>query len=66
MKDCSGGYHFEPSVAEKTFLDMLGEYPSIRVLYGRQFDCYPENVEKEGESIRRIRVLDREKSVVEE
>ena len=66
VKDCSGGYHFEPSVAEKTFLDMLGEYPSIRVLYGRQFDCYPENLEKEGESIRRIKILDRSNSTVEE
>ena len=66
VKDCSGGYHFEPSVAEKTFLGMLTAYPSITVLYGRQFDCYPENVLKEGETIRRIKVLNRENSQIEE
>ena len=58
VQDCSGGYHFEPSVAEKTFLGMLTGYPSITVLCNRQFDCYPENVEMEGENIRMIKILD--------
>ena len=66
VEDCSGGYHFEPSVAEKTFLSMLADYPSITVLCYRQFDCYPENVIMEGGSIRRIKLLNRENSQMEE
>lgn len=66
VQDCSGGYHFEPSVAEKTFLGMLAAYPSITVLCNRQFDCDPANVVKEGESIRRITVLNRESGRTEE
>lgn len=60
LKDCSDGYHFEPSVAEKTFLDMLGEQKGrITVLYCRQFDSDPANVETNGFNIKSIRVLNR-------
>lgn len=60
VKDCSDGYHFEPSVAERTFLDMLAdEGERITVLYGRQFDSDPANVSMEGYAIRSITVLDR-------
>lgn len=61
LEDCSDGYHFEPSVAEKTFLDMIGTQGGrITVLYGRQFDSDPANVEMKGFDIVSIRVLDRE------
>ena len=60
VRDCSDGYHFEPSVAEKTFLDMLGdEGERITVLYGRQFDSDPANVSMEGDAVRSVTVLDR-------
>ena len=60
VRDCSDGYHFEPSVAEKTFLTMLGdEGERITVLYGRQFDCNPANVLMEDYAIRSVTVLDR-------
>jgi hypothetical protein len=39
--DSGDGYHFEPHVAEKVFHDMLGEYPCIHILTGRQFDFAP-------------------------
>lgn len=61
LADCSDGYHFEPSVAEKTFLDMLGEHKDrITVLYNRQFDSDPANVQESGFNITSIRVLNRE------
>lgn len=66
VKDCSEGYHFEPSVAERSFLGMLDEYPSITVLYSRQFDCLPDNVTKEGETILGIKVLNKDNSAIEE
>jgi hypothetical protein len=44
VKVCSDGYHFEASVAEKIFHDMLGEHKSIKVLLQRQFDALPANV----------------------
>ena len=55
VKACSDGYHFEPSVAEKTFLDLIaGEGERICVLYGRQFDSDPANICLEGARIRSI------------
>src|SRR3954462_14177629 len=36
VKDCSDGYHFEPSVAEKVFEAMVGEQRAITLLRGRQ------------------------------
>ncbi len=61
VKDCSDGYHFEPSVAEKTFLDLLeAEGNRITVRFLRQFDSDPANVELTGGRIRRIRILNRE------
>ena len=65
VKDCSDGYHFEPSVAEKTFLDMLSEHPGITVLYGRQFDSDPANVTMKDSCVQAVKVLDRAKGVVE-
>ena len=60
VKDCSGGYHFEPSVAAMVFEDMLSEHRDlITVKKLRQFDAYPENVHKENSSIRQITVINR-------
>src|SRR5882724_2093649 len=43
----SGGYHFEPSVAEKVFLQLLAEQSHITVLMMRQFDALSQNVRLE-------------------
>lgn len=61
LKDCSDGYHFEPSVAEKTFRQMIeARGGRITVLCGRQFDSDPANVEMQDGKIRSIAILDRE------
>ena len=65
VKDCSDGYHFEPSVAEKTFLGMLSEQKGITVLYNRQFDSDPANVTMRGKDVESIRILNRETAAVE-
>lgn len=44
VADCDGGYHFEPSVAETVFEDMLGEHP-IDVRRDLEFAAEPGNVE---------------------
>lgn len=60
VKDCSDGYHFEPSVAERTFHDMIATQGGrITVLCNRQFDADPSNVQMEGFNIRSIKVTDR-------
>src|SRR5690242_20201334 len=38
VRDCSDGYHFEPSVAERVFAQMLAEQPRVTVKTRRQFD----------------------------
>lgn len=60
-RDCSDGYHFEPSVAVESFRQMLAEAGPgrITVLTGRQFDAEAHYVEKRGERIVSIRILDR-------
>lgn len=60
-RDCSDGYHFEPSVAVESFRQMLAEAGPgrITVLTGRQFDAEARYVEKRGERIVSIRILDR-------
>ena len=65
VKDCSDGYHFEPSVAEKTFLAMLSALQGITVLYNRQFDSDPSNVTMRGKEVDSIRILNRETGAVE-
>ena len=61
LRDCSDGYHFEPSVAEATFAKMLSEAGpgAIEVLTGRQFDAAAGNLRMEGSRIGAIRVLNR-------
>ncbi|MBM4020449.1 MAG: FAD-dependent oxidoreductase [Planctomycetes bacterium] len=65
VKDCSDGYHFEPSVAGKVFADMLAGQPKVRVLRMRQFDALAENVRVEGGRLREVRVLSRDSRAAE-
>lgn len=58
VKDCSDGYHFEPSVAEGVFEAMLAEQPRITVLRRRQFDSAPANVVIEHGQLRGLTVTD--------
>jgi hypothetical protein len=58
-KDCSDGYHFEPSVAAKIFDDFLKESPNATVLTMRQFDFEPENLTIQNNRIQGIRVMNR-------
>lgn len=59
-KDCSDGFHFEPSVAERVFAEMLEEHNDrIDVLTGRQFDAEPCNLVMCDESIQTICILNR-------
>lgn len=61
VKDCSNGFHFEPSIAEKILLEMLNENKGITVLLNHQFDAMPENLEwlAEKQTIKAIKVTDR-------
>jgi len=59
-KVASDGYHFESSVAEKIFEQMLAEQPKIKVLKMRQFDAKPDNVRIENGAVSIIRVINRE------
>ncbi len=61
----SDGYHFEPSVAEKTFASMLAEHPRIIVLLQRQFDCLPDNVVLKDKRLVQIKILNRETRATE-
>lgn len=57
---CRDGYHFEPSVAEQTFHQMLAEYGErITVKLMHQFDADPRNVRLDRNRLREIVVLDR-------
>jgi hypothetical protein len=60
VKVSSDGYHFEPSVAEKVFEQMLAEHPKITVRKMRQFDAKPDNVRLENGAVSVIRVVNRE------
>jgi len=56
----SGGYRFEPSVAERIFAELLAEQPQITVLMMRQFDALPQNVRLQQSRLVQIDVLNRE------
>lgn len=56
VKDCSDGYHFEPSVSEKILLKMIKEQPRIQVYLNRQFDALRENVQTVDGRIAQIKV----------
>ncbi len=66
VKACSEGYHFEPSVAEMIFEQMLEEQKNrITVLKMRQFDSDPVNVQKSDDRIISIKILNRSTSATE-
>ena len=61
VKVCSDGYHFEASVAEQVFTEMLAEQKEkVTVLKMRQFDAEPRNIEMKNDAITAIRILNRE------
>lgn len=60
VADCSDGFHFEPSVAEKVFADMIAaEGDRITVLAGRQFNFSTGDISMDGGRIAGIRVVNR-------
>ncbi len=59
-RDCSAGYHFEPSVAESVLELMLSEHPAIAVVRNAQFDALPENVRVVDGRPSALRVTDRQ------
>lgn len=60
VKDCSDGFHFEPSVAEKVFEEMLAEQKGkITVLKKRQFNFSDGDLQMTGTKITGIRVVNR-------
>ena len=61
VKDCSDGFHFEPSVAEKIFQEMIAaEGARITVLTQRQFNFSTGDIEMQGQHVSRIRVVNRQ------
>jgi hypothetical protein len=61
VKDCSDGFHFEPSVAEKVFQEMIAaEGARITVLTQRQFNFSTDDIEMQGQHVSRIRVVNRQ------
>ena len=66
VKDCSEGYHFEPSVAEKVYEKMLSVYASkIKVLKMRQFDAFDKRIFITNDRIDSILMVNRETNVLE-
>ncbi|NDV80698.1 FAD-dependent oxidoreductase [Bacteroides sp. 51] len=60
VKDCNGGFYFEPSVAYNTLQTMLNERNDlITVLTMRQFDSDPRHVQLENDRITSIQILNR-------
>lgn len=67
VKMCSDGYHFEPSVGEKIFEQMLAEFPDkITIRKMRQFDCEDTNLFLHDNRIEKIRILNRNDGKTEE
>jgi hypothetical protein len=61
VKDCSDGFHFEPSVAEMILEQMLAEQKGkITVLKMRQFDSQDKNILMANDRIEKIMILNRE------
>ena len=58
-KKAKKGYHFEPSVAEMVFNQMLSEHKQITVLKNHQFDALEKNLIKSDNTIKQILVTDR-------
>ena len=61
VKDCSDGFHFEPSVATSVYQEMLSEHKNkITILLMRQFDAENQNINIKNGHIESIYVLNRE------
>ena len=61
VKDCSDGFHFEPSVAAVIYQDMLNEYKDkITVHLMRQFDAEESSISLKNERIESLYVLNRQ------
>ena len=61
VKDCSGGYHFEPSDAGRIFDEMIAECGSkIQVLTLRQFNWEQNKLKMDGNRICSITVVNRQ------
>lgn len=62
VKDCSGGFHFEPSVAEKVFGDMIaaeGRLIDVRTMRQFNFSTGDIAMTDNGRRIASIRIIDR-------
>jgi len=59
VKDSRDGYHFEPSVAEQVFLNMIAEQPTLKVLKNRQFDALAKNISVQQNAVKWIKVTNR-------
>ena len=70
VKDCSDGFHFEPSVAAKVFADMIAAEPDslIEVRTMRQFNFTNEDIDltDSGSRISAIRVVNRNNGETEQ
>jgi hypothetical protein len=67
VKASQEGYHFEPSVAEHVFEQMLAEQRQhVEVRKLMQFDAAPTNISISGRSITMIKVLNRKTKLLEE
>lgn len=67
VKKCSNGYHFEPSVAEMVFEQMLAEHKNkITVRKMRQFDAEEQYIKTINGTIKSIRVRNRTTGAMEE
>ncbi len=65
VRDCSDGYHFEPSVAERVLEAMLAEQPQVTVRRRRQFDAVHDAVRTDGRRLTAIRVIARDGGAAE-
>jgi hypothetical protein len=67
VKDCSDGFHFEPSVGEIVLEQMLAEHKDkITVLKMRQFDAEDKNITMKDNRIEKILILNRDSKKIEE
>ena len=62
VKDCSSGFHFEPSVAEAVLENLISKEKNILVLRNYSFESLPENIRrKDSLSPYEIRIAPKER-----
>jgi hypothetical protein len=67
VKDCSDGFHFEPSVGEIILEQMLAEHKTkVTILKMRQFDVSEKNIVMQNDRIEKIYIVNRESQQREE